>query len=149
MLDFSATLTASTVLQRTREQQQSRTKHPRPNLGSTYVPPGNDLERHITSIWEDLLGIDGVGVNDNFFELGGNSLIGLDLVARLKKALQIETLAAYAIYESPSIGALVQAIEQRETDQVSSTNSADRGERRRVALKRRMSGSARSNQPIA
>ncbi|HET8840399.1 MAG TPA: SDR family NAD(P)-dependent oxidoreductase, partial [Ktedonobacteraceae bacterium] len=145
LLDLSATLTASTVLQRTREQQQSRTRHPRPNLGSTYVPPGNDLERRIASIWEDLLGIDGVGINDNFFELGGNSLIGLDLVARLKKALQIETLAAYAIYESPSIGALARAIAQGESDQASSTSSGDRGERRRVALKRRMSSSARGN----
>ncbi|HEU5378051.1 MAG TPA: SDR family NAD(P)-dependent oxidoreductase [Ktedonobacteraceae bacterium] len=139
LLDLSTTLTASTVLQRTREQQQGRTKHPRPDLASTYVPPRNDLERQIAAIWEDLLGIASVGVNDNFFDLGGNSLIGLDLVARLKKALQIDTLAAYVIYEAPSISALALVIEQGQAAPASTTNS-DRGARRRDALRRRMSG---------
>ena len=47
----------------------------RPDLPTAYTPPASDVERQITAVWQDALGIDDVGVHDNFFDLGGNSLI--------------------------------------------------------------------------
>jgi acyl transferase domain-containing protein len=145
LLNLSTTLTTRTVLQRTQKQQQNRVKHPRPNLSSSYAPPATDLERQITAIWEDLLGIEAIGVNDNFFELGGNSLIGLDLVTRLKKGLKLTNLAAYIIYEAPSIHALAQVIPQEQAETVSVIRS-DRGTRRREALRRRMHGGGQKSE---
>ncbi|HKX85593.1 MAG TPA: amino acid adenylation domain-containing protein, partial [Flavobacterium sp.] len=40
-----------------------------------YVAPRNENEEKITEIWQEVLGIDKVGITDNFFELGGHSLI--------------------------------------------------------------------------
>lgn len=86
-------------------------KYPRPTLGTSYVAPRNDRERKITGIWEDILGISEVGIQDNFFDLGGNSLIGLDLVVRLRREFNVETLPAYILYEAPSVSAMAQLID--------------------------------------
>lgn len=53
-----------------------RSNLPKPEVNSvtTYVPPSNDLEEKLCSIWEELFGIEKIGINDNFFDLGGDSL---------------------------------------------------------------------------
>ncbi len=47
----------------------------RPSLSTPYVPPATDVERRLATIWEELLGVQGIGANDDFFELGGHSLM--------------------------------------------------------------------------
>lgn len=142
IIKLGNTLTTTALMERTREQS-GRTKYPRPSLASTYVPAGNELERQIGAIWEDLLGITPVGVNDNFFELGGNSLIGLDLIARMRKALHVEALAAYLIYEAPTVKTLADTIEASRTPQPGEARS-DRGTKRREALRHRMHETGRT-----
>src|SRR6185369_14292342 len=41
---------------------------------ASYKPPGDDIERQIAEIWQEVLGLARVGVEDNFFDLGGHSL---------------------------------------------------------------------------
>jgi amino acid adenylation domain-containing protein len=50
--------------------------HSRPELGTLYKEPQTELERQLTQIWQELLGIDNVGVNDNFFDLGVTFVVG-------------------------------------------------------------------------
>lgn len=47
------------------------------------VRPETDLEKRLSSLWSEALGVEEVGVFDNFFELGGNSLSALTLVAKI------------------------------------------------------------------
>jgi acyl carrier protein len=61
-------------------------------------------------MWQGLLGIDQVGVQDNFFELGGDSLIGVQVLSRVKKEFAAN-LSSSALYEGPTIEALAQALE--------------------------------------
>jgi acyl transferase domain-containing protein/acyl carrier protein len=137
MVTLSRSFTTTSVLEKERQGQQGRELHPRPALGSSYVPPRSDLERQIAAVWEELLGITPVGVNDNFFELGGNSLMGVDLMTRLRKALRADSLAAYVLYEAPTVSALAHYVEQgRETQFVEERH--ERGEKRRESLKQRM-----------
>ncbi len=70
--------------------------------------PGRRAEylRVITSIWQEALGIAEVGLNDNFFDLGGNSLIGLEVIRKLKRAFQVQ-LPAVALFEAPTIQTLL------------------------------------------
>ena len=49
-------------------------------------------------IWEDLLGVEKVGIYDNFFELGGHSLLATRLVSTIRKELDIE-IAIRDIFE--------------------------------------------------
>jgi hypothetical protein len=67
-------------------QAVKRPLHPRPNLSSTYVSPGNSTEQIIADVWQELLGIDRVGLYDSFFDLGGHSLLATEAVAKLRKA---------------------------------------------------------------
>ncbi|MBA2678863.1 MAG: SDR family NAD(P)-dependent oxidoreductase, partial [Ktedonobacteraceae bacterium] len=128
--------TASTILQHGRDQQ-SRTIHPRPDLVGSYVPPRNEAEQTIVAIWEELLGISPIGVNDNFFELGGNSLTGIDLIARLRRGFNLETLASHVLYEAPSISDMVQYI-QKDKSNEAIKGRIERGKKRRENVKQRV-----------
>ncbi|KIO77620.1 hypothetical protein TH53_08200 [Pedobacter lusitanus] len=56
------------------------------NLADTpYAGPRNATERQLTAIWQELLGIEKIGIHDNFFELGGHSLITVRLLAHIRK----------------------------------------------------------------
>ncbi|MFJ9597458.1 amino acid adenylation domain-containing protein [Streptomyces virginiae] len=48
--------------------------------------PRTGAERLLAQIWSDVLGVPTVGVTDNFYELGGDSVLGIRVVARAKKA---------------------------------------------------------------
>ncbi len=85
------------------------TRHPRPPLATAYVTAKSPLEREIAGVWQDILGVEPVGVYDNFFELGGNSLAGLRLVQRLRERLGA-ALSEVSLYEAPTVAALAKLI---------------------------------------
>ncbi|MEW5929750.1 MAG: phosphopantetheine-binding protein, partial [Gemmatimonadota bacterium] len=85
---------------------------PRPNLLTGHVPPTGDLELRVAEVWEELLGIGGIGAYDDFLELGGHSLLGIRVLARLRERFQVE-LPADALYSAPTVSemaALVEAV---------------------------------------
>jgi NAD(P)-dependent dehydrogenase (short-subunit alcohol dehydrogenase family)/acyl carrier protein len=84
-------------------------RHPRPNLQTEYVAPGDELEQAIAGIWQALLGIEKVGANDSFFELGGDSLLGVQVIARIKKQLAV-SVSAVSLYEGPTVARLASVI---------------------------------------
>jgi acyl carrier protein len=111
--------------------------HVRPALGTDYAPPRNSLEKKIAAIWAEVLGLEQIGIHDNLFELGGSSLIGLRIVARLKKELDID-IRVTALFEGPTVATLAQLIEAKSTPAKEETyaGSRKRGELRRKALRR-------------
>ncbi|WP_071794968.1 type I polyketide synthase [Natronohydrobacter thiooxidans] len=80
------------------------TKFERPDLGTDYVAPRNDVERMLAGFWAELLGIEQIGVEDNFFDLGGHSLIAVRLFAQVKKAFGVE-FPISVLFEAPTISA--------------------------------------------
>jgi acyl transferase domain-containing protein len=108
-------------------------KHPRPVLQTEFVAPRTPLETTIATVWQELLGIEKVGVMDNFFELGGDSFLGIQLIAKLKAQLGVK-LSAVALYEGPRVSLLAQLIgDQTEGAAVAAAidHSRSRGEKRR------------------
>ncbi len=51
-----------------------------------YAAPGSAAEAALAAIWQQLLGLDRVGVHDNFFEIGGDSIISIQVVALARRA---------------------------------------------------------------
>ena len=81
-----------------------QTKFERPDLGTKMVAPRNNIERTLTGFWQDLLGVDEIGVEDNFFDLGGHSLIAVRLFAQVKKAYQVD-FPISVLFQAPTIAA--------------------------------------------
>jgi len=78
----------------------------RPQSGpAERAPAPAEYERVLTEIWQQTLGVEQVGRTENFFDLGGNSLSALQLISRIRKALQV-SLPAVAIFEAPTISTM-------------------------------------------
>jgi amino acid adenylation domain-containing protein len=73
--------------------------------------PETELERLVAGILAPLLGLDQVDVEANFFSLGGHSLLGIQLISRLRACLGVE-LSLRAVFEAPSVAALSAEIER-------------------------------------
>jgi amino acid adenylation domain-containing protein/non-ribosomal peptide synthase protein (TIGR01720 family) len=50
-----------------------------------YAAPEGEVEAQLAQIWCEVLGLEQVGRHDNFFELGGDSILSLQIVARMRQ----------------------------------------------------------------
>jgi amino acid adenylation domain-containing protein len=73
--------------------------------GEGYVAPRNRLEGLIAAAWQEVLGLDAVGIHDNFFDLGGHSLRVVQIHERLKTELGRE-LSLIHLFQYPTVASL-------------------------------------------
>lgn len=77
-----------------------------------FVAPESPIERVVAQVWQDVLGVDQVGVTDNFFELGGHSLLATQVAWRIFETFGIE-VPLRRLFDAPTVtefaGALVDA----------------------------------------
>ena len=85
--------------------------HLRPALQTDYAPPGSEVERQLAQVWQELLGVEPIGIHDNFFELGGHSLLLVQLVSKLRSALEID-VPMRRIAEAPTVAELALAVQE-------------------------------------
>ncbi|WP_147203649.1 non-ribosomal peptide synthetase, partial [Segetibacter aerophilus] len=50
-----------------------------------YVAPATEFQRALAEIWQQLLGVERIGIEDNFFELGGDSILTIQVVSRANR----------------------------------------------------------------
>jgi phthiocerol/phenolphthiocerol synthesis type-I polyketide synthase E len=102
------------MLEEAQEQTRalaSRAGHARPALATAYVAPRNQFEENVAAVWQQVLGIEQVGVHDSFFDLGGHSLLITQLINKLHRTYQVE-LSIRTLFESPTVAGMAQVIEQ-------------------------------------
>jgi thioesterase domain-containing protein/acyl carrier protein len=80
-----------------------------PGLGKNFVAPRDPVEGQLKGIWEEVLGIQPIGVEDNFFSLGGHSLLAVRLIARIEKTFG-KQVPVSAIFQSPTIAQLARTL---------------------------------------
>jgi len=97
--------TFSTFNQNQATRSSNRTLHSRPNLPTPYIAPRSPIEKTLAEIWKDLLGIQEIGIEDSFFDLGGHSLLGVQLVAKLRSVFDVD-LPLRLVFEHPTIATL-------------------------------------------
>jgi amino acid adenylation domain-containing protein len=74
-------------------------------------PPHTAIETRVAAILSDLLEVASVGANDNFFLLGGHSLLGTQVIARVRDAFGVE-LPLRTLFDHPTVAALAAQIER-------------------------------------
>ncbi|EGJ29992.1 MULTISPECIES: alpha/beta fold hydrolase [Moorena] len=84
---------------------------PQPDSSNTFVAPRDDLERQLTKIWENVLGIKSISVTDNFYDLGGDSLLAVRLFAEIEKVFQ-KKLPLASLLMAPTVAQLVNQLRQ-------------------------------------
>ncbi|NTX13823.1 amino acid adenylation domain-containing protein [Myxococcus sp. CA056] len=85
--------------------------HARPQLATGYMAPRDALEQELAAMWQELLGVTPVGRHDSFFDLGGHSLLGTQLLSRLRETYRVE-LPIRTLFETPTVAGLAEAITQ-------------------------------------
>jgi acyl transferase domain-containing protein len=85
--------------------------HQRPDLPNAYVAPRDELERNIATIWQELLGVEQVGVYDDFYALGGHSLMATRLISRLQSTFPFE-LPLRDLFASLTVASMAEVIGQ-------------------------------------
>ena len=84
----------------------------RPDIGVDYVAPKSEPQKQLSSLWQDVLQLDRVGITDNFFEFGGNSIRAMRLIATIKEQLGIE-VSGPEFFDNPTIEALLNLSEKK------------------------------------
>ena len=106
---------------------EATTSHPRPELMVPYAAPTNETEERIAEIWQNLLGIESIGIYDNFLELGGHSLIAIQVISRLRQTFQVN-LSLSLVLMAPTISELAIAVEIAIIDELEGIEEGEREE---------------------
>lgn len=78
---------------------------------SSYAAPVSLPEKTMTTIWQQVFGMEKLGINDNFFELGGHSIMAMQIMSRFEK----ETGTAFPVtilFKNPTISSLMASIKK-------------------------------------
>lgn len=67
-----------------------------------YVSPRNSVEQNLVKIWQEVLGVEKIGITDDFFELGGHSLTLIKVTHSIEKHIGIK-LSTNQLFEVSNI----------------------------------------------
>lgn len=55
-----------------------------------YTPPGDEVEKKLAGLWQQILGDRRIGLYDNFFEIGGQSILAMKLISLIKETFNVK-----------------------------------------------------------
>ena len=91
--------------------------------------PKTEIERQIAQIWQEVLGLEKVGIYDNFFELGGHSLLLMQAQSKLQDYVG-QTLSVVDLFKYPTIHALANYLSQESTEKTAAQIGQERAKHR-------------------
>jgi acyl carrier protein len=93
-------------------------------LDNNFKEPKNEIEKIIANIWQDVLGINRVGIDDNFVKLGGHSLIAIKIISELRKIFKID-ISISALFDSPTVAELASEIREKMVMEIAELNDEE------------------------
>ncbi len=88
---------------------------PVPDFSSQILDAHDDEETltptqiELKHIWQEVLGLESVGLNDDFFEIGGHSLLATRVIAHVRQRFNID-ISLRTIFDAPTIARLSEQI---------------------------------------
>jgi len=76
--------------------------------------PDTPREKELARLFEEVLGVDGVGLDDDFFALGGHSMLVVSLARRIRQTLGVD-LPIHSIFRAPTVAAISQRMAEHDT----------------------------------
>jgi acyl carrier protein len=101
---------------------------PCPEEMQGYEAPAGEMEQKVAAIWAEILELEQIGRRDNFFDVGGHSLLAVQIVSRLQKALNVD-VTVDDVFARPVLKDLSQYLEsatQLLTSTIVQTERTDR-----------------------
>lgn len=77
------------------------------------------MQHALARIWQDILGLEAIGVDQNFFDLGGHSISATLVAARVRREFGIE-LPLRDVFLHPTVAALADIVIERRLDDADS-----------------------------
>src|SRR5713101_1185069 len=69
----------------------------------------DDTTRRLARIWQDLLGVESIGLDQNYFDLGGDSILAVQLFAQIDRVFKVK-LPVATLFEAPTIEELARIL---------------------------------------
>ncbi|AWM05853.1 MupA/Atu3671 family FMN-dependent luciferase-like monooxygenase [Bradyrhizobium symbiodeficiens] len=103
-----------------------------------FNPPATEVERKLAAIFQELLGVNEIGIDDNFFELGANSLMMVRVVEKIRAELGLQ-MSVVRVFQYPTLSSLAGAIANSGTGRSNTAAPPEhnRGQLRRDTMQRR------------
>jgi amino acid adenylation domain-containing protein len=90
-----------------------------------YVGPRNAMEETLCRLWQEVLRLERVGINDNFFRIGGHSLLGVQVISRIKLIFSTE-MPLSILFTAPTVASMA--------EHIAAVNEPDRSQRSPVLV---------------
>lgn len=81
---------------------------------AAYVPPSRQSDVQMTALWQQVFGIDNIGIHDNFFDLGGHSLKAAQLFYLIEQVYGRQ-LPLATLFQAPTIATLTSLLAQEQS----------------------------------
>src|SRR5271154_5449555 len=69
----------------------------------------DETTKQLVRIWQELLGIESIGLDQNYFDLGGDSVLAVHLFAQIEKVFNVK-LPLATLFEAPTIEELARML---------------------------------------
>ena len=89
-----------------------------------FIGPRTPVEESLTGIIKEFLKVPRVSVDDDFFHLGAHSLLGAQIIARVRNVFGAE-LKLLDVFDAPTVAQLSVKIEEALTNQLSQMSEAE------------------------
>jgi amino acid adenylation domain-containing protein len=106
---------------------------------AAYVAPETEAERALCAIWQEVLGVERVGLEDNFFELGGHSLLLMRVRMLVEERLG-HKLSMTDLFRFPTVARMAKFLtgpDEHPVQQMIKSEARNRASAQREARKRR------------
>jgi acyl carrier protein len=100
-------------------------------LDSLILPPENDTQKTIHTLWKNILSGGDFGIDDNFFDVGGSSLTLMELGLKLEKVFERQ-INVLDLFRHPTIKGMATFFEQKSSSEMTDQKSRAQAQRERL-----------------